>query len=159
MSQFADRCKRATIVVFKAALVTMSVLLVVSCQTDPVSPTGKTVYTATITAVPGGDHRQPERATWKVDADTGSTTCSSFPCTMEMSLTAAPKDTVKVDLWRAGVHYMTVGYIKGADSKLTPLKILSENVVAIEVLKAILPSTDHAAFVQELAKRLVANDS
>ncbi|MEN9306350.1 MAG: hypothetical protein RL173_282 [Fibrobacterota bacterium] len=77
-----------------------------------------------------------------------------------MSLASAPADTVRIDLWRAGVQYMTLGYKRdGANTDLKPLAILSENVVAIEILKTILPSTDPAAFVQELAKRLVANDS
>lgn len=140
----------------RLALLGLAILAVASCQTDPEKPQGRQTYTADLPAIP--DTLMPQRGVIKAQSDTATATFTVLPANIKIDLDAPPAETVKVDLWRAGVKMYELDYVHSGSQKLVYTRSKRENTLGVTLLRRIYPSSDSLAFVAEFAKLLVEND-
>lgn len=134
----------------------LATLVAVSCQTDPEKPQGRQTYTADLPTIP--DTLMPQRGVIKAQSDTATATFTVLPANIKIDLDAPPAETVKVDLWRAGVKMYELDYVHSGSQKLVYTRSKRENTLGVTLLRRIYPSSDSLAFVAEFAKLLVEND-
>ena len=133
-----------------------------SCQNtssdDP--PQGTQTYTAALPTL-GSQEKRPDAIKWRLQKDSGSATFTNVELayTANMTFAAPPADTVWVDLWKAGIRLMEVGFLYKGSTTLEYAHYYRLDPVVAEIFRRISPKLDVAAFDTALAKALVDSDT
>jgi len=127
-----------------------------SCQSVSNEPESREkTYSIQLDAEPG---KQPTSVEWRVKG--GSQGVASIrsihgnTVDVEVKMASAPQDSVYLDLWKAGVNYLTLTYTSGM-----VYKSKSENKVAVALLAELGADPDPDSFAAAYAKALVERDS
>lgn len=140
----------------RLALLGLAILAVASCQTEPEKPQGRQTYTADLPAIP--DTLMPQRGVIKAQSDTATATFTVLPASIKIDLDAPPAETVKVDLWRAGVKMYELDYVHDNSQRLVYTRSKREYALAVKLIRRIYPASDSLTFATEFARLLVDND-
>lgn len=102
--------------------------------------------------------KQPTSVEWRVKGggrgDASIRSILGNTVNVEIKMASAPRDSVYLDLWKAGVNYLTLAYTSGMvyASK-------SENKAAVALLAELGDNPDPDSFAAAYAKALVERDS
>lgn len=127
-----------------------------SCQSVSNEPESREkTYSIQLDAEPG---KQPTSVEWRVKGgNQGVASIRSIhgnTVDVEVKMASAPQDSVYLDLWKAGVNYLTLTYTSGM-----VYKSKSEHNVAVALLAELGANPDPDSFAAAYAKALVERDS